>query len=214
MAQDIATLRAATGAAFGVNVFSPPDEEASAATVSAYAQALAAEAERQGVALGEPRFDNDAYEDKLSCSRPARARCPSSPSHASAPPRRDTVAALHARDIAVWVTVTNVAEGREAADVGADALVTQGTEAGGHRAYFRDDGKPEGVWLAHVGAPAALPSPTCGARGGSLDGPDIAAVLVGRRGRRAAGQRAHAGAGGGGTSAPTAPAWRCPGPPV
>jgi nitronate monooxygenase len=89
------------------------------------------------------------------------------------------VAALHARDVAVWVTVTNAAEGREATDAGVDALVAQGTEAGGHRAYFRDDGKQEEYGLLTLlrllRADTDLPLI---ATGGLMDGPGIAAVLV------------------------------------
>ncbi len=46
-------------------------------------------------------------------------------------------------DIAAWVTVTDPAEAATAQAAGADALVAQGTEAGGHRAYFSDDGAHE-----------------------------------------------------------------------
>ena len=176
VAQDIATLRAATGTAFGVNIFAPPQEQASMALVTAYAHALAAEADRQGVALGEPRFDDDAYEAKLDLVTRERVPVVSFTFGAPAP---DTVAALHACDIAVWVTVTNAAEAREAADAGADALVAQGTEAGGHRGYFRDDGEQEEYGLLTVLRllRTATDLPLI-ATGGLMDGPAIAAVLV------------------------------------
>ena len=58
-------------------------------------------------------------------------------------PAPETVAALHDRDIAVWVTVTSPEEAALARDAGADALVAQGTEAGGHRGYFSDAGEHE-----------------------------------------------------------------------
>ncbi len=176
VARDIATLRAATAKAFGVNIFSPPQEQASTALVAAYAQALAAEAERQGVALGEPRFDDDAYEAKLDLVTRERVPVVSFTFGAPAP---DTVAALHARDVAVWVTVTNAAEGDKAADAGADALVAQGTEAGGHRAYFRDDGEQEEYGLLTLlGLLRATTDLPLIATGGLMDGPGIAAVLV------------------------------------
>ena len=66
VAQDIATLRAATGTAFGVNIFAPPQEQPSMALVTAYAQAPAAEAERQGWRWAS-LVDDDAYEAKLDC---------------------------------------------------------------------------------------------------------------------------------------------------
>ena len=43
---------------------------------------------------------------------------------------------LQAAGCAVWVTVTTAAEAVSAAEAGADALVVQGVEAGGHRGSF------------------------------------------------------------------------------
>ncbi|MGZ4175737.1 MAG: nitronate monooxygenase [Solirubrobacteraceae bacterium] len=176
VAQDIAALRAASDAPFAVNVFSPPTDEAPAQTVSAYARTLADEAERHGVALGEPRFDDDAYLAKLDLLVSERVPVVSFTFGCPSP---DTVAHLHAHGIAVWVTVTDPAEGRQATAAGADALVAQGTEAGGHRAYFRDHGEHEeyGVLalLRLLRAQTELPII---ATGGLMDGPAIAAVLV------------------------------------
>ena len=60
----IAKTRTLTGASFGVNLFMPstpgdPNE------VAAYETTLQPEAERLGVALGEARWEDDAYEAKL-----------------------------------------------------------------------------------------------------------------------------------------------------
>jgi nitronate monooxygenase len=60
LAADIAEVRAATAQPFGVNVFVESAQPGSAAAVDAYAESLQGEAERYGVALGEPRFDDDA----------------------------------------------------------------------------------------------------------------------------------------------------------
>ncbi len=46
------------------------------------------------------------------------------------------VARLKSRGIAWWATVTTVAEARAAAHAGADVIVAQGMEAGGHRGAF------------------------------------------------------------------------------
>jgi nitronate monooxygenase len=54
----------------------------------------------------------------------------------SAPP--EAVAALHAAGSEVWVTVTSHDEARLAVEAGADVVVVQGAEAGGHRATFVD----------------------------------------------------------------------------
>jgi nitronate monooxygenase len=176
VARDIAALRAAGDAPFGVNVFSPPADEAPPESVAAYARTLAPDAERLGVALGDPRFDDDAYRAKLDLV--IRERVPVV-SFTFGCPDRDTVAELHSHDIAVWVTVTDPAEAVEATEAGADAVVGQGTEAGGHRAYFRDDGEHEeyGV-LSLVRVLRAQTELPIIATGGLMDGPAIAAALV------------------------------------
>jgi nitronate monooxygenase len=175
--RNIAELRAAADAPFGVNIFSrSPDDPAPAEVVTAYARRLAADAERHGVSLGDPRFDDDAYDAKLELVM--RERVPVV-SFTFGCPSAETVAALHDREIAVWVTVTSPSEAALAQDAGADALVAQGTEAGGHRAYFRDDGEHEEfgllVLLRLLGAQTTLPLV---ATGGLMDGPSIAAALM------------------------------------
>ena len=139
--QDIAQLRVAADAPFGVNIFSPGvGGQSSAEVVSAYAQRLAGDAERHGVSLGEPRSDDDAYDSKLQLVMRERVAVVS---FTFGCPTAEVVAALHDHDIAVWVTVTNPSEAALALQADADALVAQGTEAGGHRAYFSDEGEHE-----------------------------------------------------------------------
>jgi len=82
----------------------------------------------------------------------------------------------------VWVTVTRPGEARLAVDAGADALVVQGAEAGGHRASFRDDPAEDvtgGIGLLSllqlVRAQADIPLV---ATGGIATGAAIAAVLA------------------------------------
>jgi nitronate monooxygenase len=177
VAKDIAKLRGATDAPFGVNVFVPSGQPAPAEVVDAYARTLADDAERHGVSLGEPRFDDDAYGAKLDLVMRERVAVVSFTFGCPAP---ETVAALHEHDIAAWVTVTSPEEAAVARDAGADALVAQGTEAGGHRAYFSDTGEQEeygllvllGLLRAHSELPVV-------ATGGLMDGAGIAAALVG-----------------------------------
>jgi nitronate monooxygenase len=86
---------------------------------------------------------------------------------------------LHGIGTAVWVTVTDVEEARAAAEAGADALVVQGVEAGGHRGSFvdRDDRVDYGLLalLALVSANVDLPLVATGA---IATGEAVAAVLV------------------------------------
>ena len=100
-----------------------------------YIEALRDEAGRQGVALGEPRFEDDAWDAKLVLLEddPVAAV-----SFTFGCPPADVVARLQAAGSSVWVTVTDVDEAQGAADAGADALIVQGIEAGGHRASFVD----------------------------------------------------------------------------
>ena len=176
VADDIAQLRIASDAPFGVNLFIPPTEKAVPQVVAAYAQTLAADAERHGVTLGDPRFDDDAYAAKLELV--IRERVPLA-SFTFGSPAPETVTALHEHGIAVWVTVTSPEEAALAHDAGADALVAQGTEAGGHRAYFSDAGEHEEYGLlVLLRVLHTRPSPPLVATGGLMDGAGIAAALV------------------------------------
>jgi nitronate monooxygenase len=93
-------------------------------------------------------------------------------------PDATVVARLHASGSDVWVTVTIPDEAEQAAAAGADALVVQGLEAGGHRGGFSDPPDAEEVGLlallALVRARLALPLV---AAGGIADGAAVAAVL-------------------------------------
>ena len=154
---DLDELRAAlpNGVPFGVNVFAPPGPAATAEDVAAYAFALRVEAERSGVALGEARWDDDYFAGKLDllCDQGVAVV-----SFTFGCPSVSDVARLHEQDCAVWVTVTTVDEAAAAVSAGADALVVQGVEAGGHRGGF-DDSSSRRHGFAGVGA-------TCpGARG-------------------------------------------------
>jgi nitronate monooxygenase len=176
VAEDIAQLRAAGDAPFGVNIFVASTDEAPAEIVAAYARTLAADAERHGVELGDPRFDDDAYAAKLELVTRARVPVVSFTFGCPAP---EAIASLHDRDIAVWVTVTSPEEAALAHDAGADALVAQGTEAGGHRGYFSDGGEHEEYGLlVLLELLRSQPGPPVIATGGLMDGPGIAAALV------------------------------------
>src|SRR5947207_572062 len=62
------------------------------------------------------------------------------------PPAAAVGAGLGAKWIAVWCTITRPAEATIAATAGVDALVVQGSEAGGHQASFDDtDAAPVGL---------------------------------------------------------------------
>ncbi|HEX2084767.1 MAG TPA: nitronate monooxygenase [Solirubrobacteraceae bacterium] len=128
-ARRMAATRALTSRPFGLNLFVPG--EPSAADVTPYAERLAA----AGLEVGEPRWDDDHWEAKLALVRddpPAVVSftfgCP-------------PAAVLRSLPCEAWVTVTSPEEASAAAAAGADGLVVQGAEAGGHRASFADGGR-------------------------------------------------------------------------
>jgi nitronate monooxygenase len=128
----------------GVNLF-VPSAPSDAAPIEEYARRLADEAHRLGAELGEPRWDDDNYPAKVALleRRPVDLvtftfGCPSGAD----------VARLQRAGSRVGVTVTSPPEAQQAADAGADLLIVQGTEAGGHQATFADDGPNETPLLA------------------------------------------------------------------
>jgi nitronate monooxygenase len=133
---DVEATRALTGRPFGVNVFAGGGEPADPALVATYEARLQAEAESVGVALGEPRFDDDQLAGKLELLAELRVAVVS---FTFALPTREAVQRLHAAGCEVWITVTSPDEARAAAELDPDALIVQGVEAGGHRGVFVDD---------------------------------------------------------------------------
>lgn len=173
--REIEQVRAATERPFGVNLFVPGERPADPATVRAYLEQLMPEAARQDAELGEPRFDDDGWEAKLELVREQR---PAVVSFTFGCPPADVIGSLQDHDIAAWVTVTAVEEAEQASAAGADALVVQGIEAGGHRGGFADNDGVDG-WglLALLRVVATTVSKPLIAAGGIADGASVAAVL-------------------------------------
>jgi len=168
-------VRELTEAPFGVNLFVPGDPEAEAPGLNEYLREVAQDASRYGAELGEARYDDDGYLAKLALvgsQRPAVA------SFTFGCPEPERIAALKETGVEVWVTCTSPREAGIAAKAGADALVLQGSEAGGHRASFVDaDDEPLStlVLLRLVAGRIRLPLV---ASGGLTDGPAVAGVLA------------------------------------
>jgi nitronate monooxygenase len=92
---------------------------------------------------------------------------------------RDDVVALKARGVFVMGTATDVREARAWADAGADAIIAQGYEAGGHHGAFLSDGNEAaiGTFALVPAIKRAVALPVIAA-GGIMDGAGIAAALL------------------------------------
>jgi nitronate monooxygenase len=166
---DVLAVRAATGRPFGVNLFAPPSP--ATGDVGAFAARLRAEAERYGAPVGEPRHDDDEWDAKLELL--AELEVPVVSFTFGCPPRE-----VLNRFGESWVTVTTPAEARIAAEAGADALVVQGVEAGGHRATFDDAATGEIGLLALLQLVRTEVDLPLVATGGIATGRGVAAVLA------------------------------------
>jgi nitronate monooxygenase len=170
----IASTRSLTGAPFGVNLF-VPSAPGDRGEIAAYADSLQPEADRLGVALGDPRWEDDAYAAKLETVVSARVHLVSFTFGCPTPAIVDV---LHRADIQVAVTVTSVPEAECAMETGADLLAVQGTEAGGHQGGFIDltpNHRPLLSLLADIREATDLP--LIGA-GGVMTGSEAADVLA------------------------------------
>ncbi len=171
---DLAATRALTPRPFGVNLFVPGHATERRAYVR-YIEALRDEAGRRGVALGEPRFEDDAWEAKLAL---LEAEPVAAVSFTFGCPPADVVARVQATDATAWVTVTDVDEAQRAAAAGADVLIVQGIEAGGHRASFTDvEGAGDYGLLALLQLARAHTDLPLVASGAIASGGAVAAVL-------------------------------------
>jgi NAD(P)H-dependent flavin oxidoreductase YrpB (nitropropane dioxygenase family) len=125
-----AEIAAVGGVPFGVNLFAPNPVPVDPADYRSYAELLAPEAYRYGIALpATPVEDDDGWHDKLDVLRAHPVGVVSFTF--GIPPAAD-VAALRATGAVLIQTVTSAAEARAAAEAGLDALVVQSAAAGGH----------------------------------------------------------------------------------
>jgi nitronate monooxygenase len=173
---ELESTRKLTDEPFGLNLFVPTPPAADPAELERYLTRLQPEAARLHVQLAAAGYDDDAWQDKLELALRAR---PAVVSFAFGCPDAAVLARLQAAGIACWVTVTEPDEALHAERAGADALILQGIEAGGHRGSFEDrDGVGELGLLALLRLCARSSNLPLVAAGGIADGAGIAAVLV------------------------------------
>ena len=109
LAADLDALRDVSDRSFGVNVFVGGGQPADPEQINAYAGRLAREARDAGVALGTPRFDDDAFEAKIHLL--GERSVPVVSFTFGAPPV-PAVSALRSAGCEVWLTVTSADEAR------------------------------------------------------------------------------------------------------
>jgi nitronate monooxygenase len=158
-----------------VNVFVPDDDSPDEEELSAYRERLRAWADGRGVEIGEPRTSDDDWDRKIELLTGDPVGVVS---FTFGCPAREVIDALRTAGSEVWVTVTNPDEAAEAREAGADVLIVQGAEAGGHRASFVDrPGLPVYGLLSLLQILSRAESLPLVATGGIATGPGLAAVL-------------------------------------
>ncbi|MFJ3665020.1 nitronate monooxygenase [Streptomyces sp. NPDC090106] len=179
MYQEIKQIRGLTARPFGVNLFMPQPEHADPAAVDVYAHQLAGEAAWYETELGDPDSGrDDSYETKLAVlvDNPV----PVVSFHFGVP-TPEALESLRRVGTRTFVTATTAEEALAVERAGADAVIAQGVEAGGHQGTHRDLPETEGAGigllslLAQIRETVALPVV---AAGGLMRGSQIAAVLA------------------------------------
>ncbi|MEU5316364.1 nitronate monooxygenase [Streptomyces sp. NPDC021056] len=177
--QEIKQLRGLTGRPFGVNLFMPQPEYADPAAVEVYAHQLSGEASWYETELGDPDSGrDDGYDAKLAVllDNPV----PVVSFHFGVP-SGEVLESLRRAGTFTLVTATTAEEALAVQRAGADAVIAQGVEAGGHQGTHRDipenDGTGIGL-LSLVGQIRETVAIPVVAAGGIMRGSQIAAVLA------------------------------------
>ncbi|MDR6973811.1 nitronate monooxygenase [Streptomyces sp. 3330] len=177
--QEIKQLRSLTARPFGVNLFMPQPEYAERGAVEVYAHQLAGEAAWYETELGDPESGrDDGYDAKLAVllDNPVAVV-----SFHFGIPSTEVLDSLRRAGTFTLVTATTAEEARAVERAGADAVIVQGVEAGGHQGTHRDNPENDrsGIGLlaliAQVREAVNLPIV---AAGGIMRGSQIAAVLA------------------------------------
>jgi nitronate monooxygenase len=139
LADSIVAARTLTSGALGVNLFVPQTQWCTVEQLIDYASTMQADAERYGVALGEPQHDTFELAAKLEVVYELQPEVVSFTFGAPSPEQCHRLAGIGTLSLG---TVTTVREAVTALASGVDALVAQGAQAGGHRATFDASAPP------------------------------------------------------------------------
>lgn len=176
--EDISGIRKRTNKPFAVNLFAPvpKDDFSRIDEVKQVLQPIYKELaiEEQSAEYRSPDHGEELFRVCLEMNVPIISTAFGSlaPEH---------MASAKAQGVTVITMATTVGEAMEAQDKGADAIVAQGSEAGGHRGSFSFDRHPMG---AQIGLMALLPQVADAvdvpviAAGGIADGRGLVAALA------------------------------------
>jgi nitronate monooxygenase len=140
VANEVEAVRARSTAPFGLNVFVVEPYQPDLQKLDAYRRELEPEAARLGVDLGEARWDDDRWQEKVDLVLDLR---PDVVSFTFGCPSPRLLRQLADRAVLSVVTVTSVSEARLAVDRGAASLSVQGPLAGGHRGTWDQEAAPD-----------------------------------------------------------------------
>jgi nitronate monooxygenase len=177
IAGEVAAIRALTSRSFGINLFIPPNPIPAAPDATRARDAIKTyHAELSLPAPGEPQLPTFSFEDQLKAVIEGKPRLFSFTFGLLEP---SIVKELQAYGILVAGTATTVEEAILLEQSGVDAIVAQGSEAGGHRGTFAS-----AVENALIGTMTLVPQivravqlPVI-ASGGMMDGRGIVAALT------------------------------------
>ena len=169
-------VRASTARPFGINLFAPTPAASAVDTARAVTRVAPFYAELGLPAPTRPAPPADTFDEKLAAALDSGASVfsftfgllPASP-----------IAAIRSRGMYLMGTATTVDEAVALVDAGVDAVVTQGSEAGGHRGTFAVPFE-----TGMIGTIALVPQVVDAvdvpviASGGIMDGRGIAAALA------------------------------------
>jgi nitronate monooxygenase len=139
LANQITATRDLTQGPIGVNLFVVSANDVDEEELETYRQELKYYADRYGIEVGAPKWDDDTWNGKLDVIRDLK---PDVVSFTFDCPDTDVLQELNQYGIHTAVTVTSQGEARTAAERGAQILAVQGPDAGGHRATFDPAAEP------------------------------------------------------------------------
>ncbi|WP_217996789.1 nitronate monooxygenase [Nocardioides jensenii] len=171
MADEVTAYRALTDATVAINLFTPQTDRSLelGPRLDDYQTEVALTAAKYGVSPGDPSFDDDTFDGKVDwlVENPVDVV-----SFTFGPVPPAAVFRLQEVGTTVGFTVTSEHEALQAVGLGADFLVAQGCEAGGHRGTWHVSDQPNTLSAREVVAAIAgigLPVIAAGGVGSAAD---------------------------------------------